>query len=148
MIIRPATQEDYPVLADLWFDSWMSIGISNETDLPRDGVRARFHVDAAEKWQLFAAERGGALVGFLALVPAEQRIDQIFVAPEAIGTGIGARLMAHAKSLLPKHIVLATHTDNRRARAFYEHHGFTLERTEEDPVHRRQRCHYVWMARA
>ncbi|MDP1555185.1 MAG: GNAT family N-acetyltransferase [Hyphomonas sp.] len=146
MIVRAATPDDYPALADLWFDSWISIGISNETDLSRDGVRERFHAEAATRWRLFAAEREGMLVGFLALVPEECRVDQIFVTPEGKGSGIGRLLMDHAKSVLPARIVLVTHTDNRRARAFYEHQGFRLDRTEEDPVHRRQKCHYVWSA--
>jgi ribosomal protein S18 acetylase RimI-like enzyme len=144
VIVRPATPADYAVLADLWFDSWMSIGISNETDLDREGVRARFYIDAATKWDLFTAEDGDRLRGLLALVPAEARIDQIFVDPEGKGTGLGRLLMDYAKRCLPDGIVLVTHTDNLRARAFYTHHGFTLERTEEDPVHRRQKCHYAW----
>jgi GNAT superfamily N-acetyltransferase len=148
LIVRAATQDDYPVLADLWFDSWMSIGISNETDLSREGVRERFYTEAATRWRLFAAEREGTLVGILALVPEECRIDQIFVVPEGKGAGIGRLLMNHAKSVLPERIVLVTHTDNHRARSFYEHHGFRLDRTEDDPVHRRQKCHYVWTAQA
>lgn len=148
MIIREAVLEDYPVLADLWFDSWMSVGISNETDLTKEGVRERFYAEAATKWLLFAAERDGELVGLLALVPEDCRIDQLFVAPQEKGSGIGRRLMDRAKSELPERIALVTHTDNHRARTFYEQHGFRLERMEDDPVHRRQKCHYIWSARS
>ena len=148
MIVRRATPADHAALADLWFDSWMSIGISNETDLDRDGVRARFHTEAAGHWALFVAERSGNLTGLLALVPEESRIDQIFVHPSGKGTGIGRRLMEEAKQFLPEGIVLVTHTENIRARAFYERHGFVLERTEADPVHRREKCHYVWRPEA
>jgi ribosomal protein S18 acetylase RimI-like enzyme len=144
MIIRPAVPEDYPVLVDLWFDSWMSIGIANETDLPRAGVRARFYEEVKSRWCLFVAEENGSLRGLLALVRRESRIDQIFIAPEAKGSGIGRLFLDHAKSELPDGIVLVTHTDNTRARAFYERHGFVLGRTEDDPVHRRQKCHYNW----
>lgn len=144
MIVRPATPADHAALANLWFDSWMSIGISNDTDLSREGVIDRFHKEVTGRWRLFAADRGADLVGLLALVPGEARIDQIFVHPAGKGTGIGRLLMDRAKQELPGGIVLVTHTDNTRARAFYEHHGFVLERTEDDPVHRRQKCHYVW----
>ncbi len=144
MIVRAATPDDYPALADLWFDSWMSIGIANDTDLPRDGVRARFYEEVKARWRLLVAEEDGILWGLMALVQSESRIDQIFVAPAAKGSGIGRLLLDHAKSEFPNGVVLVTHTENVRARAFYEHHGFVIERTEDDPVHRREKCHYAW----
>lgn len=144
MIVRRAVPTDYPVLADLWFDSWMSIGIANDTDLPREGVRARFYEEVRARWRLFVVEENDNLFGLMALVPSESRIDQIFVAPATKGAGIGRLLLNHAKSEFPDGIVLVTHTDNVRARAFYECHGFVLERTEDDPTHRREKCHYYW----
>ncbi|KCZ84892.1 hypothetical protein HAD_04395 [Hyphomonas adhaerens MHS-3] len=144
MIIRPATPADYPALADLWFDSWQSIGISNETDLDRAGVHERFHRDAAGRWSLYTAELDGMLVGFLALVPELSRIDQIFVAPAAKGSGVGLAMLNHAKGLMPGGMVLTTHEANGPARAFYESRGFVLTGTEPDPVHRRTKCHYAW----
>jgi len=142
--IRPAILSDYPALADLWFDSWTSIGISNETDWPRDTVRERFVRDAAERWVLFAAEENGELVGMLALVPAERRIDQLFVKPRFKGKGVGLALLSYAKRELPDGIVLVTQEANARARAFYEREGFRLERSEYDEVHQRTNCHYAW----
>jgi len=144
LIIREAVPEDYPVLADLWFDSWMSVGIANDTDLPLDGVRARFHEEVRARWRLFAAAEDGVLYGLMALVHCESRIDQLFVAPTAKRSGIGRLFMDQAKLELPDGIVLVTHTENTSARAFYERQGFVLERTEDDPIHRRQKCHYVW----
>ncbi len=145
MKIRPAVPSDYPVLADLWFDSWTSIGISNETDWTRDLVRARFVRDVAERWVLFAAEEADELVGMLALVLAERRIDQLFLKPAFKGKGIGLALLEHAKCELPDGIVLVTQEANARARAFYEREGFRLERSEFDNAHRRTNCHYVWL---
>ncbi len=143
MIIARAEPADYPALADLWYDSWMSIGIANETDLDRDGVRARFFRETAH-WTLFAAKTGGEVAGLLALLPAEDRIDQIFVHPDRKGQGIGLALLAEAKRQMPGRIVLTTHETNLRARAFYEREGFRLERREDDDVHRRVKCHYIW----
>nr|WP_321360232.1 GNAT family N-acetyltransferase [uncultured Hyphomonas sp.] len=144
MKIRPATPSDYPALADLWFDSWVSIGISNETDLSREGVRERFFREASEVWNLYTAERDGVLVGLLALVPEQSRIDQLFVAPAAKGGGVGLAMLNHAKALMPGGIVLTTHEANSPARAFYESRGFVLTGTEPDLVHRRTKCHYAW----
>jgi GNAT superfamily N-acetyltransferase len=143
MIIAPAEPADYPALADLWYDSWMSIGIANETDLDRDGVRARFFRETAH-WVLFAAKTGGEVAGLLALLPAVDRIDQIFVHPDRKGQGIGLSLLAEAKRHMPGRIVLTTHEANLRARAFYEREGFRLERREVDDVDRRVKCHYIW----
>jgi ribosomal protein S18 acetylase RimI-like enzyme len=134
---------DHPALADLWYDSWMSIGIANETDLDREGVRARFYRETAH-WMLFAAKTGGEVAGLLALLPAEDRIDQIFVHPDRKGQGIGLALLAEARRRMPRRIVLTTHETNTRARAFYEREGFRLERREDDDVHRRVKCHYIW----
>jgi ribosomal protein S18 acetylase RimI-like enzyme len=144
VIIRPATPADYPALADLWYDSWQSIGISNETDLSREGVRARFHQEAASRWALYVAERDSKLAGFLALVPEESRIDQLFVDPAFKGAGAGLALLNHAKGLMPEGIVLTTHETNQRARAFYEREGFVLTSIEPDAYHRRAKCHYAW----
>ena len=45
----------YEIMSDLWFDSWISVGIANETDLTRQGVRTRFFQDAEGRWDLYAA---------------------------------------------------------------------------------------------
>jgi ribosomal protein S18 acetylase RimI-like enzyme len=144
MIVRAAAPEDHSRLADLWFDSWMSIGIANETDLDRTGVRARFFSEAAGRWSLFAAEVDGKIVGLLALVPEESRIDQIFVDPARKGTGVGLALLDFAKAEMPDGLVLTTHENNVRARAFYEREGFVLTGMEPDVRHRRTKCHYAW----
>ena len=144
MEIRPATPADYPALADLWYDSWLSVGISNETDLDRAGVRERFHREAESRWTLYTADQDGVLTGLLALIPGESRIDQIFVTSAAKGTGVGLAMLDFAKGLMPGGIVLTTHETNRRARAFYERQGFRLASSEYDEIHRRTRCRYEW----
>ena len=144
MKIRPATPADYPALADLWYNSWQSIGISNETDLDQAGVQKRFASEAAERWHLYMSDRDGQPVGMLALVPEEARIDQLFVAPSYKGLGVGLELLNFAKRKLPDRIVLTTHETNRRARAFYEREGFRLTSSEYDETHLRTRCHYEW----
>ena len=144
MIVRAATPADYPVLAALWFESWMSVGIANETDLDRAGVRERFFREAEDRWSLYTAEQDGCVVGLLALVPADSRIDQIFVDPAFKGTGIGPGLLDFAKRAMPAGIVLTTHERNHRARAFYEREGFRLTGMEPDERHRRMKCHYAW----
>ena len=136
---------DYPALADLWHDSWQSIGISNETDLSREGVHARFLTEVAGRWTLYLAEQEAQPVGMLALVPAEHRLDQIFVAPSFKGQGIGRDLLDFAKREMPDRIVLWTAAENRPAREFYAREGFVLKQAVYDASHRRRKCCYVWM---
>ena len=131
-------------MAALWYESWMSIGIANETDLDRSGVRDRFMQEAAGRWTLYAAEQDGRIAGMLALVPADSRIDQIFVEPALKGTGVGLALLNFAKAEMPDGVVLTTHEENRGARAFYEREGFVLTGMEPDAYHMRTKCHYAW----
>jgi len=108
------------------------------------GVRERFYQEAADRWGLYVADKDGEPVGFLAMVPGESRIDQLFVDPAFKGTGVGLALLIQAKALMPEGIVLTTHETNGRARAFYEREGFVLTSIEPDTYHRRAKCHYAW----
>ncbi len=72
------------------------------------------------------AAQGDLIVGFLA-VSCEDGvgwIDQLYLAPEFVGGGIGSRLLAQAKANLRSPIRLYTFQANVGARRFYERHGF------------------------
>ncbi|MDX3004245.1 GNAT family N-acetyltransferase [Kribbella solani] len=51
-------------------------------------------------------------------------LDQLYVAPEAAGQGIGSTLVDLAKDLRPGGLALWTFQSNTRAQAFYRSHGF------------------------
>jgi ribosomal protein S18 acetylase RimI-like enzyme len=51
-------------------------------------------------------------------------IDQLYVLPAWIERGIGTRLLERARAELPAPIRLYAFQANRRARRFYERHGF------------------------
>ena len=73
-----------------------------------------------------ATEPDGRVVAFLAL--SDDMIDQLYVTPDRIGTGIGSRLIATAKARRPDGLDLYCFQVNTRARTFYEHHGFVVDR--------------------
>ena len=50
-------------------------------------------------------------------------VDQLFVAPESQGQGIGSALLCDVMALRPVGFTLRTFRANRRARAFYEARG-------------------------
>lgn len=129
MNLRPSTPGDAEPLARLWLESWNSIGLAGRAvHLPELVERAS--QELADRWEVTLAEQDGRLVGFLALAPAEQRLDQLFVAPAAQGHGIGLRLLGLAKARFPEGFWLRTQAANIRARAFYERQGLVFDRAE------------------
>lgn len=79
----------------------------------------------------FVEEQEGKVVGFLSL--AGCKVAALFVAPEAQSRGVGASLLAHARSLRDE-LTLTVFVKNVRAVAFYEREGFQTieERLDED----------------
>ena len=71
---------------------------------------------------VWVAEVDGRPFGYLALTGS--RLDQLYVAPDHQGRGVGSQLLDKAKALSPAGLQLHTFQRNRRARAFYEARGF------------------------
>lgn len=76
-------------------------------------------VAGAEAW---VAADGPAVVGMLVLAPG--RVEQLYVAPDRLGEGIGRRLLDLAKARAAGPLELWTFQANDRARRFYERNGF------------------------
>jgi GNAT superfamily N-acetyltransferase len=84
-------------------------------------------IAAGETW--LAVEVDGSVAALMSLSPGW--IDQLYVRPDLWGSGIGAVLVRHAKTLQPGGLQLWTFESNRGARRFYERLGFTaVERTD------------------
>lgn len=85
------------------------------------------------------------VVGVLVLDGSE--LDQLYLAPEYRGRGLGDRFMALAKERRPGGLSLWCFQVNGLARRFYERHGFVeVERT--DGAHNEERepdVRYRWM---
>lgn len=84
------------------------------------------------------------VIGFISL--GEHAIEQLYVAPERTGNGVGSRLVQRAKDLRPRGLELWTFQVNRGARRFYERHGFVVaEETDGSGNEERQPdVRYVW----
>lgn len=118
--LRPATDADRDGIARIWFDGWNSTGIAPAGEHSYALLRTRVDVELASGWQVTIAELDGTVVGFAALRPELAKLDQIFVAPDRLGQGVGKTLMAAAARAMPGGFHLWTHGDNVRARRFYE----------------------------
>lgn len=130
--VRPFVRGDEAALVDVWFRGWLSVGLAHPV-VTRARLEDRLPEDLAGRWDATVAEAGGRMVGFLALAPRERRLDQLFVAPEAQGRGVGHRLFEVARRAMPGGFWLSTQPGNSRARAFYERAGMRLDRIRPDP---------------
>lgn len=85
----------------------------------------------------------GHLVGVLAASPGW--VDQLYVAPDLRGQGIGSRLLRAALEAAKEPVQLWTFQRNRPARDFYEGHGFVEVRsTDGDNEEKEPDVLYRW----
>ncbi|HEU5035112.1 MAG TPA: GNAT family N-acetyltransferase [Mycobacteriales bacterium] len=72
-------------------------------------------------------------------------LDQLYVAPECVGRGIGSTLIGVAKRARPRGLQLWTFASNVGAQRFYERHDFVeVERTEGDNEEGAPDIRYAW----
>ena len=94
--------------------------------------------------EVWLAEDANTVLGFLAL--HDNWVSQLYLRPTAWRRGIGTTLLTHAKTLRPTGLQLWCFQVNARGRAFYEHHGFTIQRQTNgaDNEEREPDILYAW----
>ncbi len=128
--VRPydAPRDEGKVLA-LWCRTWQAaypkIDFKDRLD---KWFRTYWRTRLVSKTTIMVASICAKIVGFFTIDPVTGHIDQIAVAPEMWGKGVGEKLVAEAKRLSPGHIYLEVSLDNDRATHFYEKHGFVHAR--------------------
>jgi GNAT superfamily N-acetyltransferase len=141
--LRRATSADAAPVAELFLDSFHAtyeFPLAHTDDEVRGWVRDELIPDS-EAWVAIEADRVAAL-----LVVAPGWIEQLYVAPDRLGQGIGSRLVDLAKTRSPDGLTLWTFQVNVRARRFYERHGFVaVELTDGSGNEERQPdVRYEW----
>jgi GNAT superfamily N-acetyltransferase len=127
-VIRDATVADLPAISWLAYaskahwgydEAFMAACVHELTVLPA-------HLDTHV---VRVAERGGELAGFHGIARADGDLTWLFVAPDAMGHGIGRALFADACAVAARagHGELQIEADPN-ARAFYERCGATYVR--------------------
>ena len=133
MWVRAYAEADRDAVVALWNetkrDTYDFIPIEQSRTVDED--RGFFCEHIEPRCALWVAGDDAEITGFLALVGSY--VDRLYVRPAAQRRGVGAVLIAHAKSLSPAGLELHTHQRNGKARAFYEKHGFTAFRFGVSP---------------
>ncbi|CCE12057.1 Acetyltransferase, GNAT family (fragment) [Bradyrhizobium sp. STM 3843] len=127
-MVREAARSEIDRLAELWFDVWHQ---SHARLSPPDLVRLRTRENFRDRLQAVLPDirvvgPRDAPVGFCALKGDE--LYQLFVSPQAQGSGVAARLIADAETRLAERGVeiawLTCAIGNDRAARFYEKSGW------------------------
>ncbi len=122
--LRRATATDAAATAELFLASFRAtyaFPLAHTDDQVRAWVRDGM-IATRETWIALA---GDEVVGWLVVGPGE--LDQLYVAPDRLGAGIGRRLLDLAKERSPDGLRLHTFQVNERARRFYERNGLVAE---------------------
>jgi GNAT superfamily N-acetyltransferase len=133
MQVRSADAPEIEHLVRLWYDGWHR---THALLVPPELTRLRTIESFRERLQTALPNVRvvgplGAPTGFYALKGDE--LHQLFVSPEAHGSGVAAALIADAEAMLAEHGVetawLACAVGNNRAARFYEKSGWWLAGT-------------------
>jgi GNAT superfamily N-acetyltransferase len=121
VVLRPARPGDAGTCAAI-FDAWVDATDWMPRVHPPGDVARHFREFVLPRRAVTVAERGGRVVGFLAL--GEGHVDGLYLGPEARRQGIGAALVG---------LTLWTFVANAPARRFYAAQGFVeLRRSAGD----------------
>jgi ribosomal protein S18 acetylase RimI-like enzyme len=143
-VIRPARSDEYEQITRVWMNSWVSTGLEDASETLLARLRERVITEAAQGWSLYVADHNGKLAAMLALHLPDNYLDQLFVAPEYQGSGLGRRLLAFTRQRMPDEIWLRCVRENDKAWRWYEREGFVFEKEEIEPKNGFTMKYYRW----
>ena len=144
--IRRARPAEYDEVARVWMNSWASTGLEDASDFLLAKLRARIPLEIEKGWSLFVADDNGTIAAMLALHLPRKYLDQLFVAPEYQGRGLGRTLLAFTRQQLPDEIELRCVRGNEQAWRWYEREGFVVEHEQLEPMTGFVMKYYRWKA--
>jgi len=131
--LRAYKARDEDASVALWLRTWQATYPELDFAERLDWWRERWRNELLPAAEVIVAEAGG-MIGFVTVDPRTHYLDQIVVAPERWGSGVGAALIAEAKRISPKGLDLDVNTDNARAIAFYGKEGFVITGAGKNPI--------------
>lgn len=145
IVVRRAELDDAGAIAEVWLRSRHASTPAIPPPVhTKDEVLEFFATIVLPERDVWVLETEGAgVVGLLVL--EEGWIDQLYLAPEWTGRGLGSRLLALAKAERPAGLDLWTFQSNLGARRFYDRHGFVaVTMTDGDNEEGAPDVHYRW----
>ncbi len=126
--------DDLGPLAELWVASWQAVMPGIDFAARRAWFLACLADLEAQGAKTICAFGAESLLGFILLDETRGVLEQIAVAPERFGSGVGALLLDAAKQLCPLGLRLEVNADNARAVRFYEKAGFAVQEAGVNPA--------------
>ena len=129
--IRPASPDDAPAVAGIWYAGWRDGHLGQVPDeLVAVRTEESFGARAAQRVaDTTVAVIDGAVAGFVMVVGDE--VEQVYVSSDHRGSGVAAALLAAAERLVAAaghdRAWLAVVAGNARARRFYQRNGWLDE---------------------
>lgn len=137
--IRPYADQDFDAVTSLWLRSWQSAGVPSQVTLSE--VRERWPDELAAGWIVHVAVAADRILGFIAY--RDDILEQLFIAPDCQGRGIGKRLLDFAKAEMPRGFRLHTAAQSRAGR-FYEREGLRRGASSTHPRLGHPIVDYLW----
>jgi putative acetyltransferase len=128
-VLQPYAAADADEAIALWLRTWQATYPQFDFAARLDWWRARWTSElmASAKITIARAQTpAAAMIGFVTVDPVSLYLDQLVVAPEFWGAGVGVALIAEAKRISPNGLALEVNTDNARALRFYDKCGFVI----------------------
>lgn len=122
--LRRATNADADAVADVYLASFKQALPTVQLAHDDESIRRHIRGVIASGRDCWVAADGDEIVGLMFLKPGW--VDQLYIAPDRLGEGIGRRLLDLAKEQSGGELQLWTFQVNDRARRFYERNGFTI----------------------
>jgi putative acetyltransferase len=118
----------------LWLRTWQAAYPELDFAERLDWWRQRWRNEITPAAEVTIAVADDATIGFVTVDPRTLYLDQLVVAPEFWGSGVGAALVAEAKRISPRGLDLDVNIDNARAIRFYVKHGFAVGSAGFNPL--------------
>jgi putative acetyltransferase len=127
--LRRLTVLDLPAITDMWVASWRQTFPEFDFEERRLWFHDRMSEHLLIGVRCLLAEHHDAVQGFITIDEKAGFVDQLAVAPQAMGRGVARQLLAEARRLSPQGLTLDVNEQNARALAFYKREGFIVTGT-------------------
>ena len=131
--VRPLRAGDLPETLDVWVAAWQAAYPAIDFEARRGWTKDRIAELERSGSQSIVASRDGRIIGALVVNPSTGYLDQLVVATDCQGSGVGDVLIAEARRLAPSGLDLHVNQDNARAIRFYRKHGFLIVGEDVNP---------------